>query len=38
MEIVEFGQLQPDQRRDLEGIDVDLFDAEGATLQFRGEE
>lgn len=38
MEIVEFGQLQPDQRRDLEGIEVDPFDAEGATLQFRGKE
>jgi predicted N-acetyltransferase YhbS len=35
MEIVEFGQLTPEIRAELEGDELDPFDAGGATLEFR---
>ena len=38
MELVEFGALSPAGRAELEGDEVDPFDAAGGTLQFRPKE
>jgi predicted GNAT family N-acyltransferase len=38
MEIVDLGPLTPDQKRDLEGDEVDPFDERGITLQYRPKE
>jgi predicted N-acetyltransferase YhbS len=38
MEIVEFGPLTPELRAELEGDELDPFDAAGATLEYRRKE
>ncbi len=38
MEIVEFGPLTPELRAELEGDELDPFDAAGETLQYRRKE
>src|ERR1700721_2987131 len=38
MEVIEFGQLSESQRTELEGDEVDPFDAAGNTLEWRKKE